>query len=214
MGEQSATRALLGTVCDVIVELDATLTIADEAPQLSHLLLRSGTSLQGEQLQAFMPDEDDRTAYTKAMLNTSVDIPARAFHTRIRDSDGNSLSMELFAVQFEGVDGLPQHLLGMREFTDLPPLAKLPDAHNAKVAAEAAAASIQRKQMHKAKKGMGNISSLGGCSNPISTGTPHETDWQNFQEHEPAVWSSSPTGLVSLWHRMHLVFVFCVPAFV
>lgn len=178
--ERSATGALLDMLCDVIVELDATLTIADEAPQLSHMLLRSGRSLQGEQLQTFMPDQDYCDDYTRTMQAMSLDMPARVFHTKMRDSDGNSLNIEVFAVQFEGVDGLPRNLLGMREFTDLPPLAKLPSGNNTHAAAEARAASIMRKEVKRASSNSGNR----GCSNPKVIGTPHETDWQGFQGQE------------------------------
>jgi len=98
--------------------------------------------------------------------------------------------MELFVVQFEGVDALPRHLVGMREFTDMPPLAQLRGADHAKAAAEAAADSIQRKRMHKAN-------GRGGPSNARSTGTPRETDWQDFQEPGEASSSNASSPSVA-----------------
>merc|ERR1712129_215639 len=64
----------------------------------------------------------------------------------------------------------------MREYTDVPPLAQLPDASTATASAEAAAAIMQQKQTRRSENGL-------EASKQSSNGTPRETDWQKLNGH-------------------------------
>ncbi|CAK0894565.1 unnamed protein product, partial [Prorocentrum cordatum] len=127
-----AARSLLGTICDAVVELDADLRLTVHCPGLATMLLRSPhLSLTGTTLDKYMASEDDRERF-----NSHLQVPvhetgaiADAFHLNLRDSCGSAISAELFHVCFRDcLTGLPQHLVGLREHSDLaePPAAPQP----------------------------------------------------------------------------------------
>jgi len=128
--ELRAVKRLLGTICDVVVELDSKLNLVHHSPRLSDILISaSGRSLQGLAIQEFMPSDDDRKEFVVRMHSGSDEASAHAdvFHTKLRDSSGSNIAMEFFSVQFRGPDTRMRHLLGMREFTDIHPLTPSPE---------------------------------------------------------------------------------------
>lgn len=126
--ERSAVRALLDTLCDVVVELNTDLRIVDRMSTLTTWLLHATSrSLRGCQLQDFMPMEEDRVAYMSLLHHGRPPDHASAavssVRVRMRDSLNNTMHVELFPVKFAGSDGRPRHLVGLREFTDVLPVA-------------------------------------------------------------------------------------------
>uniref|UniRef100_A0A7S4SRH5 Uncharacterized protein n=1 Tax=Alexandrium monilatum TaxID=311494 RepID=A0A7S4SRH5_9DINO len=127
--ELAAVKTLLGTICDVVVELDSRRRLMQHCPRLANILLHgTGRSLQGAGIEDFIPLAADREDFARH-VGGSHEGSARAdvFHARLRDSHGGAIAMELFSVAFEGPDARRRHLLGMREFTDIPPLQPLPE---------------------------------------------------------------------------------------
>eukprot|EP00930_Biecheleria_cincta_P003253 TRINITY_DN10417_c0_g2_i3.p1 TRINITY_DN10417_c0_g2~~TRINITY_DN10417_c0_g2_i3.p1 ORF type:complete len:588 (-),score=76.93 TRINITY_DN10417_c0_g2_i3:297-2060(-) len=127
--ERSAASALLGMLCDVVLELDASLCIVDGAAKLAAVLLHShrGILLTGEQFQNLLSCSEDREQFWRA-TQASPDVDEGAchmFHVRMNDSCSSQVSMELFTVKFTSVDGTSHHLVGIREFTDVPPMTNL-----------------------------------------------------------------------------------------
>jgi len=123
--ELSAARGILDTVCDVIVELDANLRILEHVPKLAALLLLGPTrSLQGEHLEQYMAEDHDREEFARNMLVEPGRDGCRAhvFHTRMHDSNRSIIRVEIFSVTWQGLDGQRRYVLGMREFTDVPPI--------------------------------------------------------------------------------------------
>jgi len=122
----SAIGAVLNTICEVVVELDSSLCLKDHAPPLADLLLLSPLqSLRAVPLTNYIPCDEDRQEFERHMhdglAGSSV---ADAFHTRMRDTTGSTVCMEIFSVKLLGLDQRPRYILGMREFTDVPPVMK------------------------------------------------------------------------------------------
>uniref|UniRef100_A0A7S1L409 PAS domain-containing protein n=1 Tax=Alexandrium catenella TaxID=2925 RepID=A0A7S1L409_ALECA len=136
---------MLGTICDIVVELDEDLRLTRHSERLSDVLLHtSGRSLQGVPIQEFMPAEDDRSTFSEK-LGGAEKSPSHAevFHAKIGDSNATSVSMEFFSVGFVGPDTRRHHLLGMREFTDIPPLTPAPELQQRQQALPARARSAR-----------------------------------------------------------------------
>eukprot|EP00930_Biecheleria_cincta_P003252 TRINITY_DN10417_c0_g2_i2.p1 TRINITY_DN10417_c0_g2~~TRINITY_DN10417_c0_g2_i2.p1 ORF type:complete len:588 (-),score=79.61 TRINITY_DN10417_c0_g2_i2:297-2060(-) len=127
--EKSAARTLLGMLCDVVLELDESLCVVDGAAKLAAVLLHNSrsTTLTGEQFQNLLSCSEDREQFWRA-TQASPDVDEGAchmFHVRMNDSCSSQVSMELFTVKFTSVDGTSHHLVGIREFTDVPPMTNL-----------------------------------------------------------------------------------------
>ncbi|CAE8637846.1 unnamed protein product, partial [Polarella glacialis] len=118
--ELVATRTILSTICDAIVELDSDLMIAEEAPGLAALLLHGGgRSLKGTQLGTLLATEEDHERFLAHLRRevTGASL-ATVFHVQMRDSIGNRLSLESFHVRYVGLDAKCWHLIGLREHGD------------------------------------------------------------------------------------------------
>lgn len=122
--ELTAIRTLLNSICDVIVQLDASLCLRQHSPKLSDVLLQApGRDLQGKDLREWMPLEADREAFTQRMVLADEEAAhADVFHVKMRDGTGSTVDMELFSVAFKAADAQQHHLLGMREYTDIQPM--------------------------------------------------------------------------------------------
>mmetsp|Transcript_10480 Transcript_10480/g.29528 ORF Transcript_10480/g.29528 Transcript_10480/m.29528 type:complete len:457 (-) Transcript_10480:1404-2774(-) len=120
----AAIRAVLNTICEVVVELDSELRLSDHTPQLVDVLLLSPLhSLQGTPLSDYISSAGDREQFEGRMRTGRVGSSiADAFHTRLQDSAGSAVCMEVFSVALSGLDRRPHYVLGMREFTDVPPV--------------------------------------------------------------------------------------------
>mmetsp|Transcript_30486 Transcript_30486/g.94708 ORF Transcript_30486/g.94708 Transcript_30486/m.94708 type:complete len:358 (-) Transcript_30486:241-1314(-) len=124
--ELTAVKTLLDSICDVVVECTADFRLTRHSPNLLSMLLRSsGLSLEGTPVMDFMPPAD-REAFCRNMaVADEASSRASVFRGGLRDSNGGSIAVEFFAIGFGGQDGRKRHLLGVREFTDIQPLAKL-----------------------------------------------------------------------------------------
>jgi len=122
--ELSAVKILLGTICDVVVELDSNLRFMQHSPGLAGVLLHGAShSIQGASLQDFLHGEDAQQEILRRLACSSeAATAADVFHAKMRDATGGSVAMELFSVAFHGSDNRRRHLLGMREFTDVAPV--------------------------------------------------------------------------------------------
>ncbi|CAK0810509.1 unnamed protein product [Prorocentrum cordatum] len=118
-----AAKSLLGTLCDAVVELDGSLKLQGHSPSLSTLLLHgSGHGLGGAQFDQFMYTDEDKARLYSCVRNTlhETDAIADAVHVKMRDCLGNAIDMELFHVCFwDSLREVPQHLVGLREHSDL-----------------------------------------------------------------------------------------------
>eukprot|EP00414_Alexandrium_minutum_P001300 CAMPEP_0113821968 /NCGR_PEP_ID=MMETSP0328-20130328/2005_1 /TAXON_ID=39455 /ORGANISM="Alexandrium minutum" /LENGTH=489 /DNA_ID=CAMNT_0000789903 /DNA_START=78 /DNA_END=1547 /DNA_ORIENTATION=+ /assembly_acc=CAM_ASM_000350 len=122
-----AVRTLLNSLCDIVIEMDSGLRLTQHSPKLADMLLQGPLrSLEGTTLQDFIPAEADRENLTR-QLNAADEKATHAtvFHTKLCDGVGKSVSLELFSVAFKGVDARRRHVLGMREFPDVLPSARL-----------------------------------------------------------------------------------------
>mmetsp|Transcript_62166 Transcript_62166/g.201598 ORF Transcript_62166/g.201598 Transcript_62166/m.201598 type:complete len:571 (-) Transcript_62166:197-1909(-) len=116
--EMAAMRELLNLVCDVVVELDAELRVADDSPKIAAFLtMNPKKSIKGKLLKGYMPKDADRKLFEERMLGATSAAPG-AVHLKLRGSNGNSFSVEMFYVKFRNLDGHLQHLAGIREFSD------------------------------------------------------------------------------------------------
>ncbi|CAK9083807.1 unnamed protein product [Durusdinium trenchii] len=140
-----AVSSLLGLTCDAVVELDSELKFVSESVQLATMLLhRPGASMQGMKLTDFIAAPDVARAEEVLSQHPSDDVTAHAFHTHLVDSCSSKFRTEIFQVRYTTMNGTPHHLLGLREFTDLKPLARAddpnpagsPDWHDAGVTGE------------------------------------------------------------------------------
>jgi len=137
--ELTAANALLHCLCDAVVELDEMFQFTEHSPQLSTMLLRTGNEktapLKGTGLDELVVS-DERERLVK-QLNEGVHnneeneqqrrayVHSAAFHTRLHDSMGNLIPVEMIHVQYGGAEGELRHLVGIREFDDIAPIAPL-----------------------------------------------------------------------------------------
>mmetsp|Transcript_107011 Transcript_107011/g.335589 ORF Transcript_107011/g.335589 Transcript_107011/m.335589 type:complete len:142 (-) Transcript_107011:239-664(-) len=84
-------------------------------------------SLMGRMLQDFMPEHTDRERFDERMMGADEAAEhAAVSHTKLRDAVGGTIDMELFSVAFKGADDRRRYVPGMREFTNIQPMAELP----------------------------------------------------------------------------------------
>lgn len=130
--ELSAATSLLSYLCDAVFQLDPQLKFTDGAPQLSAMLLRSTTarSLAGTEFQALLASAEEQSRFATQLLGSSGNGQHKsegprssAFHVDLVDSCGSIVQTEVFHVCFRGADTYLRHLVGLREHTDVLPLA-------------------------------------------------------------------------------------------
>eukprot|EP00435_Cladocopium_sp_Y103_P018906 s1080_g4.t1 len=116
----NAASALLQLTCDAVLELDVELRLVDDNPNLTTMLLgRPGASLKGRKFTDFISSGEQRRA--AELLHQ--DARATAFHTKLVDSYSSKFRTEVFQVKYSKMNGQKCHLLGLRDFTDVKPLA-------------------------------------------------------------------------------------------
>mmetsp|Transcript_14968 Transcript_14968/g.31340 ORF Transcript_14968/g.31340 Transcript_14968/m.31340 type:complete len:572 (-) Transcript_14968:46-1761(-) len=117
----SAACALLGSCCDVVVELDPEGIIACPAMDLGSFLLRgSGRKMQGCKLTDLMSNAEDRQAFSDRLGAPRMEGMglAEAMHVSMKDGTGNTLHLELLWFQYSCLSGEPRYMVGIREFCD------------------------------------------------------------------------------------------------
>mmetsp|Transcript_34435 Transcript_34435/g.77844 ORF Transcript_34435/g.77844 Transcript_34435/m.77844 type:complete len:524 (+) Transcript_34435:73-1644(+) len=172
----SAVRGLLSSICDATVDMDWGLRITEHSPQLAGLLFQNPvSSLMGRTLQEFMPERADRERFDQHMQGADEAAEhAAVFHTKLRDSVGGTIDMELFSVAFKGAGDRRRHVLGMREFTDIQPMTGLPHS----------AATPARQPKH-------------ACPPRNGPGTPASVEHCDLQSVSSSSSSSSASSLTS-----------------
>ncbi|CAE8630531.1 unnamed protein product [Polarella glacialis] len=121
--QKTATGKLLNIVCELVFKLDTEMRFTeDNVAFKTFLMLSGGRSLLGRTLMEFMRDPDDKQAFKKMLLaaDPAGDTCAGVFHTRMSDSVGSMVTVEIFYCKFEGIDYRMRYLVGIRECTDVP----------------------------------------------------------------------------------------------
>eukprot|EP00927_Polykrikos_kofoidii_P068056 TRINITY_DN63450_c0_g1_i1.p1 TRINITY_DN63450_c0_g1~~TRINITY_DN63450_c0_g1_i1.p1 ORF type:complete len:501 (+),score=40.08 TRINITY_DN63450_c0_g1_i1:28-1530(+) len=123
--KHSATHALLNTLCDVVIELDEDLKIAEPASKLATMLfLNERRSLQGAEFKSHICTQADQARFEQALSFQSNEGPsfAAVFNTTMRDSNSSRMTVELIAVPFHSPCGGKRRLVGIREVSDMQPI--------------------------------------------------------------------------------------------
>eukprot|EP00928_Gymnodinium_smaydae_P021909 TRINITY_DN18584_c0_g2_i1.p1 TRINITY_DN18584_c0_g2~~TRINITY_DN18584_c0_g2_i1.p1 ORF type:complete len:530 (-),score=64.95 TRINITY_DN18584_c0_g2_i1:79-1668(-) len=122
--EKSAVRTLLENMCDVILPLEPSLTLSEDVPQFKGMLmLEPNQSVRGVPLERYMVSDDDKERFqhqltTSRPSSVCPESVVRCFNVALRDSDGNSISVEFFSVVFESLNKETHYILGIRELSD------------------------------------------------------------------------------------------------
>eukprot|EP00928_Gymnodinium_smaydae_P013868 TRINITY_DN1502_c1_g4_i1.p1 TRINITY_DN1502_c1_g4~~TRINITY_DN1502_c1_g4_i1.p1 ORF type:complete len:547 (+),score=51.00 TRINITY_DN1502_c1_g4_i1:68-1708(+) len=122
--EQGALGKLLENACDVVVSLDASFSMLDDARSLLSMLMRdSSRSLQGRSIFDYIANEEDKERLQASLKAKSSTLEPRvsALNLRMRDSRGGEVSFESMGVAFRHVDGTESYKIGLREISDFLP---------------------------------------------------------------------------------------------
>jgi len=121
--KHSAENVLLRMIYDVVIELDVDLRLVGPTPQLSGFLLHgTNRSIAGANFVDFIPFEEDRDTFQERITNAKSGLQnvAQVWHMHLCDGDSTAINVEAFSVSFEGFGGRTRHLVGIREFSDMP----------------------------------------------------------------------------------------------
>jgi len=118
-GKKSAMNSLLELMCDVVVEVDSDLKIAEESPRLAAMLTPgSRSAVKNTCLEKFMPFDEDKDKY-KSQLRVEGGLNAGVLHVKMRDSMSNLISVDLYYVQCSHNEDKKHFLIGLRESADI-----------------------------------------------------------------------------------------------
>lgn len=128
----SAASALLDLTCDAVFQLDADLRLLSHSGSLAALLMRNraGATLKGLKFtDLVVPSDVQRVTQ---ILDTksehgSADALAHVFRTHLMDSYDSKFCAEVFQVKFTLASGAKCHIVGLRDVTDVQPLAYHPE---------------------------------------------------------------------------------------
>eukprot|EP00928_Gymnodinium_smaydae_P096401 TRINITY_DN8506_c0_g1_i1.p1 TRINITY_DN8506_c0_g1~~TRINITY_DN8506_c0_g1_i1.p1 ORF type:complete len:595 (+),score=33.61 TRINITY_DN8506_c0_g1_i1:53-1837(+) len=128
-----ALKSVLSSICDVVLELDDEMRISDSAKSLALMLFRcTSRSLQGSRVQDFLTDEADvgkfkRSAERNREILGDGFLPVIPFHTRLKDTLGNHIHVEVFQCPFRNnLTNRDRYIVGVREFRDFSTGERLP----------------------------------------------------------------------------------------
>ncbi|CAK0891903.1 unnamed protein product [Prorocentrum cordatum] len=112
--ELRAAKSILAGVCDAVVELDAKLMLVWPSGKLAALLMHSEPrSLAGMSISSFLATKADRETFAKQVTSsTAYDDFCTAFHVKLRDTCGISVSVEVFCVRCSSGDKKKSYLVG------------------------------------------------------------------------------------------------------
>eukprot|EP00928_Gymnodinium_smaydae_P095354 TRINITY_DN8190_c0_g3_i2.p1 TRINITY_DN8190_c0_g3~~TRINITY_DN8190_c0_g3_i2.p1 ORF type:complete len:533 (-),score=45.91 TRINITY_DN8190_c0_g3_i2:127-1689(-) len=117
--EKSAVVTLLDNMCDATLLLDSSLAISEDALRFKGMLmLKPNSSVNGLNLDSYIPLDDDKHRLHQLLKScdpSSTDAAVRCFNVGMRDSDGNNIKVEMFAVAFETLNKSINYMLGIRE---------------------------------------------------------------------------------------------------
>eukprot|EP00928_Gymnodinium_smaydae_P037026 TRINITY_DN25773_c0_g1_i1.p1 TRINITY_DN25773_c0_g1~~TRINITY_DN25773_c0_g1_i1.p1 ORF type:complete len:525 (+),score=89.56 TRINITY_DN25773_c0_g1_i1:84-1658(+) len=125
--QQRDTTSLLDSFCDCVVELDSDLRLVASAPLLDAMLLQKRElCCQGASLEDWIYSDADRAHFEDLISDLSFsEKRAAVFHTTLHDVGGNVLNIEFFSVKMRSEANALKFTLGLREYTDVPPLVEL-----------------------------------------------------------------------------------------
>lgn len=132
----NAASALLELTCDAVVHLDEDFRIKSDSPQLAAMLFRQPETLKGTKFTDFIAAADAERAAEDLLAGSRASAPAHAFHTNLVDGCSSKFRTEVFQVKYTKMNGQKYHLLGLRDFTDVKPLAIDPQNAMARAARE------------------------------------------------------------------------------
>eukprot|EP00928_Gymnodinium_smaydae_P009550 TRINITY_DN13580_c0_g1_i1.p1 TRINITY_DN13580_c0_g1~~TRINITY_DN13580_c0_g1_i1.p1 ORF type:complete len:420 (-),score=60.26 TRINITY_DN13580_c0_g1_i1:439-1620(-) len=113
--ETSALSLLLENVCDVVLSMDSTFTILDEAKRFASMLMLDTTrSLKGTCIEHFMPLEEDKVRLRNLLTNGAT-AAVRCMNLNFRGGYGRHIGVEIFGVAFVDLDDATNYMLGIRE---------------------------------------------------------------------------------------------------
>lgn len=113
--ELGAVSSLLLVCYDAVVPADETLTLMEDSPQLSGLLLRTFGGLSGKSLLDFCSKDDHDRILEHFESSLAKGAPVMALHVDMLDSDQNHLKVELLHARFTNLSNERCFLIGVRE---------------------------------------------------------------------------------------------------
>eukprot|EP00928_Gymnodinium_smaydae_P096487 TRINITY_DN8534_c0_g2_i1.p1 TRINITY_DN8534_c0_g2~~TRINITY_DN8534_c0_g2_i1.p1 ORF type:complete len:548 (-),score=24.48 TRINITY_DN8534_c0_g2_i1:157-1800(-) len=122
--EQGALGKLLESACDVVVPVNESLSIMEDAKPFSALLMHDvSRSVQGQSILDYVATEQDQERLQNSLraMIAAVEPLVSALNLRLRDSRGNAISVECMSVAFRSLNDSPKYLIGLREFPDFLP---------------------------------------------------------------------------------------------
>lgn len=129
--ELGAVSSLLLVCYDAVLEVDDTLCLTAESPQLSSLLLRSQRRWCGKSFLECFDDEDQDRLRTQiaGSISDGKSSAVMALHVDMLDADQNRVKVELLHARFQNLSNERRFLIGIREIQDcyVDSLAPLPN---------------------------------------------------------------------------------------
>lgn len=117
--ELDAVSSLLRGFCDAVVEVDQSLRITENSHQLLTILLRSSNHacLAGKDFVELFCIDDQPQVHE--CLTSVSDTHTHAVNSRLLDTDGNYVKVELLHIRFVTAGGDLHRLVGIREYQDM-----------------------------------------------------------------------------------------------
>eukprot|EP00928_Gymnodinium_smaydae_P013863 TRINITY_DN1502_c0_g1_i6.p1 TRINITY_DN1502_c0_g1~~TRINITY_DN1502_c0_g1_i6.p1 ORF type:complete len:575 (+),score=72.82 TRINITY_DN1502_c0_g1_i6:64-1788(+) len=122
--EQGALGKLLEGACDVVVSVDSSFSILEEAKRFSAMLMYNVThSLRGQNILDHIAKEEDRERFQKSFrsMSSSLEPQVSTLKLHLRDSRGSEVNVDSMGVAYRDVDGTQKYLIGIRELSDFQP---------------------------------------------------------------------------------------------
>jgi len=120
----SAVSALLGLMCDAVVDLDSTWCLKEHVKKLGGMLMHGPSkSLAGAKFADFIASPEDRERFARAVEESvspapGVDPMPHMITVRLRDAMGHTFSVSLYRITYCSVEGWLNHLIGIQEPVD------------------------------------------------------------------------------------------------
>lgn len=114
--ESSAAATVLNAVCDAVVQLDDSLCVVNQGRKLAALLLQPGRDLTGSSFPQFLQERGGQKDFVEWLEGPPRPTDSHiGFQSRLRDSVGSPIFVEMFHVPFEKMPGFSHHFIGILE---------------------------------------------------------------------------------------------------
>lgn len=129
----SAATALLDLTCDAVVELNGDLRLVSHSSKLAAVLLRNrpGATMEGTKFTDLVAPTDFERVTELLRRDSGGRTYATAFRMHLVDSCASKFQTEVFQVKYTTAGGQKRHIIGLRDCTDLQPLAVEHDTSSA-----------------------------------------------------------------------------------